>query len=181
MGRCPRRTWTRSPSARAPRDAMAVAAARRISSLLPIGREWFLRTGSFTGAPAVEDLDPRRTTFRCWRSESDAARGAAAAGYRQQQQPRNRAIPFPRALACEAIRTSVQVPRPRTFVKPACGTRADGVPGQPLFGPFQDGRGEFFNQEMLDGRAILVRFVFTDITREGVGGRGRVASAREGK
>jgi len=33
-----------------------------------------------------------------------------------------------------------------------------------MFGGFTDGRGEFFGQDSLDGRAILVRFVFSDIT-----------------
>lgn len=45
-------------------------------------------------------------------------------------------------------------------------SRADGAPGTPVFGRFQDGRGELFDQETFDGRAILVRFVFSDITRE---------------
>jgi hypothetical protein len=31
-------------------------------------------------------------------------------------------------------------------------------------GGFKDGRGEFFDQETLNGRAILVRFVISDIT-----------------
>jgi hypothetical protein len=33
-----------------------------------------------------------------------------------------------------------------------------------MFGGFRDGRGEFFGQDVLDGRAIYVRFVFSDIT-----------------
>jgi hypothetical protein len=33
-----------------------------------------------------------------------------------------------------------------------------------MFGGFVDGRGEFFGQDSLDGRAILVRFVFSGIT-----------------
>ena len=45
-------------------------------------------------------------------------------------------------------------------------SRAGGAPGQPMFGRFKDGRGEFFDQEMLDGRAIYVRFIFSDITRD---------------
>jgi hypothetical protein len=43
-------------------------------------------------------------------------------------------------------------------------SRASGTPGQPLYGRFKDGRGEFFDQETFDGRAVLVRFVFSDIT-----------------
>jgi len=39
-----------------------------------------------------------------------------------------------------------------------------GVMTQPTIGEFKNGRGEFFNQETLNGRAILVRFVITDIT-----------------
>jgi hypothetical protein len=34
----------------------------------------------------------------------------------------------------------------------------------PAFGSFRDGRGEFHSQELLRGRAILVRFVISDIT-----------------
>jgi len=34
----------------------------------------------------------------------------------------------------------------------------------PTIGGFHDGRGEFYSQETLDGRAILVRFVISDIT-----------------
>lgn len=33
-----------------------------------------------------------------------------------------------------------------------------------MFGGFKDGRGEFFGQHLLDGRAIYVRFVFSNIT-----------------
>jgi hypothetical protein len=39
-----------------------------------------------------------------------------------------------------------------------------GALSQPMIGGFKDGRGEFFDQEMLHGRAILVRFVISDIT-----------------
>jgi len=35
---------------------------------------------------------------------------------------------------------------------------------QPTIGEFKNGRGEFFDQETLNGRAILVRFVISDIT-----------------
>ena len=31
-------------------------------------------------------------------------------------------------------------------------------------GGFKDGRSEFFDQEPLNGRAIFVRFVFSDVT-----------------
>ena len=39
-----------------------------------------------------------------------------------------------------------------------------GIMSTPTIGEFKDGRGEFYNQEKLDGRAILVRFVISDIT-----------------
>jgi hypothetical protein len=39
-----------------------------------------------------------------------------------------------------------------------------GVLTTPTIGQFKDGRGEFYDQETLDGRAILVRFVISDIT-----------------
>jgi hypothetical protein len=39
-----------------------------------------------------------------------------------------------------------------------------GTFGQPTVGEFKDGRGEFFDQEMFNGRMILVRNVWSDIT-----------------
>lgn len=39
-----------------------------------------------------------------------------------------------------------------------------GTLGQPTIGEFHNGRGEFYDQETLNGRAILVRFVISDIT-----------------
>lgn len=40
----------------------------------------------------------------------------------------------------------------------------DGNLGRPLIGEFKDGRGEFIDQEMYHGKAILVRAVWSDIT-----------------
>jgi hypothetical protein len=40
----------------------------------------------------------------------------------------------------------------------------DGTLTQPTVGEFKNGRGEFFDQETLSGRAIFVRFVISDIT-----------------
>lgn len=42
--------------------------------------------------------------------------------------------------------------------------RKSGTLGQPTVGGFKDGRGEFYDQETLNGRAILVRFVILKIT-----------------
>jgi hypothetical protein len=41
---------------------------------------------------------------------------------------------------------------------------AGGTMSPPTIGEFKNGRGEFFNQETLNGRAIFVRFVISDIT-----------------
>lgn len=40
----------------------------------------------------------------------------------------------------------------------------NGALGPAMVGGFRDGRGEFYNQEMFNGRAIFVRFIFSDIT-----------------
>jgi len=40
----------------------------------------------------------------------------------------------------------------------------EGTVGVPMIGEFKNGRGEFFNQESMNGRAIFVRFIFSDIT-----------------
>jgi hypothetical protein len=39
-----------------------------------------------------------------------------------------------------------------------------GTLSPPVFGEFKNGRGEFYGQETLNGRVILVRFVISDIT-----------------
>jgi hypothetical protein len=39
-----------------------------------------------------------------------------------------------------------------------------GSLAEPAIGEFKNGRGEFYNQETLNGKAILVRFVISDIT-----------------
>jgi hypothetical protein len=40
----------------------------------------------------------------------------------------------------------------------------DGTLGQRMIGEFKNGRGEFFDQEPFNARAILVRYVWSDIT-----------------
>jgi hypothetical protein len=40
----------------------------------------------------------------------------------------------------------------------------DGVIGRPMFGEFTNGHGEFYDQETFQGRAILVRQVWSNIT-----------------
>jgi hypothetical protein len=41
-----------------------------------------------------------------------------------------------------------------------------GTLGQPTVGEFRNGRGEFFDQETIGGRAVLVRFVISDVTAD---------------
>jgi hypothetical protein len=43
---------------------------------------------------------------------------------------------------------------------------ASGTLGQPTVGEFRNGRGEFYDQETFGGRAVLVRFVISDIRRD---------------
>jgi hypothetical protein len=38
----------------------------------------------------------------------------------------------------------------------------------PSIGEFKNGRGEFYNTDTLDGRAILVRFIISDITQNSI-------------
>jgi hypothetical protein len=40
----------------------------------------------------------------------------------------------------------------------------DGGLGTAMIGRFANGRGEFYDQELVDGRAVFVRFIFSDIT-----------------
>ena len=43
-------------------------------------------------------------------------------------------------------------------------TSATGALDVPMIGSFQDGRGEFYDQEMFEGRSIYVRFIWSAIT-----------------
>lgn len=40
-----------------------------------------------------------------------------------------------------------------------------GELGQPMIGGFHEGVGRFYNQEQFNGRAVFVRFIFSDITK----------------
>lgn len=42
----------------------------------------------------------------------------------------------------------------------------DGTLSTPTIGEFKDGRGEFYDQETYNGRAVLVRFVITKVTED---------------
>ncbi len=41
---------------------------------------------------------------------------------------------------------------------------ANGTLDKPMIGSFQNGRGEFFDQEVFEGRSIFVRFLWSDLT-----------------
>jgi hypothetical protein len=41
---------------------------------------------------------------------------------------------------------------------------ANGVLETPMIGGFKDGRGEFYDQEMFEGRSIYVRYIWSNIT-----------------
>ncbi len=43
-----------------------------------------------------------------------------------------------------------------------------GTLARPTIGGFEDGRGEFYDQEEFDGRAVLVRFIITPLDRDTV-------------
>ena len=43
---------------------------------------------------------------------------------------------------------------------------ASGTLTEPVFGDFKNGRGEFYGKDTLNGRAIIVRFVISDITAD---------------
>src|SRR5215510_11022539 len=59
----------------------------------------------------------------------------------------------------------------------------DGGLSQPTIGGFKNGRGEFYDQETLNGRAIFVRFVISDISPDSVhlNSHFRTMAARRGK
>jgi hypothetical protein len=40
----------------------------------------------------------------------------------------------------------------------------DGLLGLPMVGGFRNGVGEFYNQEEVNGRAVFVRFIFSEVT-----------------
>lgn len=42
----------------------------------------------------------------------------------------------------------------------------NGMLSRPVFGGFREGRGEFYGQEDIGGRAVLVRFVISDVTAD---------------
>ena len=71
---------------------------------------------------------------------------------------------FPvRRVSIEALSLRLYNPESRQWSLNFANARG-GVMAVPTIGEFKNGRGEFYNQETLNGRAILVRFVIFDIT-----------------
>jgi hypothetical protein len=62
----------------------------------------------------------------------------------------------------EGLSLRLYNPESRQWSLNFCNSRV-GTLSQPTIGEFRDGRGEFYDQETLDGRAILVRFVISDV------------------
>ena len=63
----------------------------------------------------------------------------------------------------EALNLRLYSPQSRQWSLNFSGL-GSGLLGVPAIGQFRDGRGEFYNQETLNGRAILVRFVISGVT-----------------
>jgi hypothetical protein len=63
----------------------------------------------------------------------------------------------------EALSLRLYDPQSHQWSLNSASSRGGGL-GQPTIGEFRDGRGEFFDQEAYNGRAILVRNVWSDIT-----------------
>jgi len=63
----------------------------------------------------------------------------------------------------EVLSLRLYNPQARQWSLNSAGSSA-GTLSQPAIGEFKNGRGEFYDQESFNGRAILVRFVVSDIT-----------------
>ena len=63
----------------------------------------------------------------------------------------------------EALVLLLYDPQARQWSK-SFANSSDGQLNPPMFGEFQNGRGEFFNQEPYHGKVALIRAVWSDIT-----------------
>lgn len=64
----------------------------------------------------------------------------------------------------EALSLRLFNPRSHQWSLSFASRAAGSISAPPTIGEFKNGRGEFFDQETFNGRAILVRFVISDIT-----------------
>jgi hypothetical protein len=64
----------------------------------------------------------------------------------------------------EALSLRLYNPQSRQWSLNFANSSVGAAPSQPTIGGFENGRGEFFDQETFNGRAILVRFVISAIT-----------------
>jgi hypothetical protein len=67
----------------------------------------------------------------------------------------------------QALSLRLYRPQARQWSLHFSNSRA-GTLSPPTVGEFRNGRGEFYSQESLDGRVILVRFVISPITRDSI-------------
>jgi hypothetical protein len=61
-------------------------------------------------------------------------------------------------------------PRSRQWMMWSANAEDGQLDSTPIAGAFRDGRGEFFDQELVEGRYVLVRFIFSKITQTSVQG-----------
>jgi hypothetical protein len=64
----------------------------------------------------------------------------------------------------EGLSLRLYHPQSRQWAISWANSRDGSLGDKAMIGGFKDGRGEFFDQEPLNGRAIFVRFMFSDIT-----------------
>jgi hypothetical protein len=70
----------------------------------------------------------------------------------------------PAAGHIENLSLRLYDPRSRQWSLYYAASKGGGLSSVPAVGGFKDGRGEFFDQERFDGRSIVVRNVWSDIT-----------------
>ena len=73
-------------------------------------------------------------------------------------------VDSPVAGHIEALTVRLYSPDGAPVVASTGRTRRAASFDVPTVGEFKDGRGEFFDQEMFEGRSILVRYVWSNIT-----------------
>ncbi len=73
-------------------------------------------------------------------------------------------VESPEGGRIEGLTLRLYSPESRQWSLYWANKKAGQIGGPPTVGEFKDGRGEFFNQEMYEGRSILVRYVWSRIT-----------------
>ncbi len=101
-----------------------------------------------TGSTAWVEFDGTIVTQRVWngRANLDEFEAAGPSGH------------------IEGLTLRLYNPQTRQWSLYWANSKAGTVGGPPNIGEFKNGRGEFFCQDTLNGRAILIRYVWSDIT-----------------